>query len=303
MKFGINIAGVFSRVKNLAPLNLFTDIAILSEELGYDGFFIPDHLNLPSFNECIEPFTTLAYIAAKTEKLRLGTIVTPVPRYSPPQLAKIIAHLDHLSRGRVIPGFGAGWHPDEFYTYAPDQNWDNPSVRVRRTIEGIRLILKLWTEDNVTFNGKYYSVKNAILEPKPLQKPHPPIWSGGSGEYMLKMTAKYFDGWVPGNWSWTNSGDTKAENYGKKMRKLRSYLRKYKRDTSKFTFAVQGGITDSLELVNAYCNAGCNYYIPFIGYNTNLRITPWSGYPFCFSPDQYSDLTRKFAQEVMSSFI
>jgi len=296
MKFGMNISGVFRRDLNF-PLSLFTDTATLSEELGYDGYFIPDHYNQPRTNDCAEPFTTLAYIAAKTNRIKLGTIVNPIPRYFPPQLAKIIAHLDHLSEGRVIPGFGAGWNPDEFYTYAPQQAWESPRVRVERTIEGTRLILKLWTEEKTTFEGKYYSVKDAILEPKPLQKPHPPVWSGSSGEYMLRMTAKYFDGWMPSNWRWTNSGDTEAKNYRRRVEELRGYLREYGRDENKFTFGVQGGATDSAGLVEAYREAGCNYYIAFIG-----DYTPAQGYPFSFYPHQYLDLARRFAKEVMPSF-
>jgi alkanesulfonate monooxygenase SsuD/methylene tetrahydromethanopterin reductase-like flavin-dependent oxidoreductase (luciferase family) len=297
MKFGINISGVFPKAKNF-PLSLFIDVATLSEELGYDGFFIPDHYNLPRSNECAEPFTTLAYIAAKTEKIQLGTIVSPLPRYVPPQLAKIIAHLDHLSNGRMIPGFGAGWHPEEFYTYAPDQEWQTPSGRVGRTIEGIRLIRKLWTEEKVSFKGKYYSVKDAVLEPKPIQKPHPPIWSGGSGDYMLKMTAKYFDGWMPNNWRWTNSGDLTAKNYRKRIASLRSHLKKYGRDPETFTFGMQGGVTDSIQLVKAYRDAGCNYYIAFIGDDSPRR-----GYPFSFNPEQYLNLTKAFAKEVISAFL
>jgi len=297
MKFGINISGVFPRAKNF-PLSLFIDVATLSEELGYDGFFIPDHYNLPRSNDCTEPFTTLAYIAAKTEKIMLGTIVSPVPRYFPPQLAKIIAHLDHLSGGRVIPGFGAGWHPQEFYTYAPHQEWNAPSERVGRTIEGLRLILKLWTEEKVSFKGKYYSVKDAVLEPKPIQKPHPPVWSGGSGDYMLKMTAKYFDGWMPNNWRWTNSGDLTAKNYRKRIATLRGHLKKYGRDPEKFTFGMQGGVTDNTQLVEAYRDAGCNYYIAFIGDHS-----PERAYPFSFKPEQYLNLTRAFAKEVIPAFL
>jgi alkanesulfonate monooxygenase SsuD/methylene tetrahydromethanopterin reductase-like flavin-dependent oxidoreductase (luciferase family) len=297
MKFGINISGVFTKAKNF-PLSLFIDVATLSEELGYDGFFIPDHYNLPRSNECAEPFTTLAYIAAKTEKIKLGTIVSPLPRYFPPQLAKIITHLDHLSNGRMIPGFGAGWHPEEFYTYAPDQKWYPPSERVGRTIEGIILIRKLWTEEKVSFKGKYYSVTDAVLEPKPLQNPHPPIWSGGSGDYMLKMTAKYFDGWMPNNWIWTNSGDLTATNYSRRVATLRNHLKKYGRDPATFTFGIQGGITDNIQLVEEYRDAGCNYYIAFIGDDA-----PERGYPFSFNPDHYLTLTKTFAQEVLSPFL
>jgi alkanesulfonate monooxygenase SsuD/methylene tetrahydromethanopterin reductase-like flavin-dependent oxidoreductase (luciferase family) len=296
MKFGVNISGVFRRDLGF-PLSLFSEIAVLSEELGYDGYFIPDHYNQPRTDDCAEPFTTLAYIAAKTDRIRLGTIVNPVPRYFPPQLAKIVAHLDHLSGGRMIPGFGAGWNPHEFLTYSPQQTWDNPRTRVAQTIEGTRLILRMWTEDKVNFTGKYYSVKDAVLEPKPLQKPHPPLWSGGSGEHMLRMAAKYFDGWIPGNWTWTNSGDRNAENYAEAMQRLRGYLREYGRDESRFTFGVQGGIADPVELVEAYKKAGCNYYVAFIG-----DYTPTQGYPFSFHPEQYPGLTRKFAEDVISSF-
>jgi alkanesulfonate monooxygenase SsuD/methylene tetrahydromethanopterin reductase-like flavin-dependent oxidoreductase (luciferase family) len=296
MKFGINISGVFPKAKNF-PLRLFIDVATLAEDLGYDGFFIPDHYNLPRSNECAEPFTTLAYIAAKTTQIRLGTIVSPLPRYFPPQLAKIIAHLDHLSGGRVIPGFGAGWHPEEFYTYAPDQTWAPPSERVGRTIEGVRLIRRLWTEDKVSFQGKYYAVRDAVLEPKPLQTPHPPLWSGGSGAYMLKMTAKYFDGWMPTNWQWTNAGDVTATHYRQQVATLRRYLRQYDRDPAAFTIGIQGGVTDSIPLVEAYRDAGCNYYVAFIGDDA-----PERGYPFRFHPDQYLQLTKAFAHDVMATF-
>ncbi len=295
MKFGLNISSVFPRHKNL-PLSLFVDAAVLSEELGYDGFFVPDHYNLPRTNECIEPYTTLAYIAARTERIDLGTTVTPVPRYVPQQLAKIIAHLDHLSHGRIIPGFGAGWHPPEFHTYSPSQSYDSPGVRVAKTIEGTKLILKLWTEEKTTFKGKHYHVEDAVLEPKPIQKPHPPIWSGGSGEFMLKMTAKHFDGWIPTNWKWTNSGDTEAENYRTKIEKLKKYLEKYQRKID-FTFSILGGIEDSVELIQAYDDAGCEYYVALIG-----DYTPSEGYPFSFFPDQYLRLATRFAKEVMPCF-
>jgi len=295
MRFGINISGVFPTAKHF-PLRLFIEVATLAEDLGYDGFFIPDHYNLPRTSECVEPFTTLAYIAAKTARIGLGTIVSPLPRYVPQQLAKIIAHLDHLSGGRVIPGFGSGWHPEEFLTYAPDQTWASPAERVGRTVEGVRLIRRLWTEDRVTFQGRYYAVKDAVLEPKPLQQPHPPLWSGGSGPYMLKMTAKYFDGWMPTNWRWTNAGDVAATNYRREVATLRGYLQQYGRDAAAFTLGVQGGVTDSASLVEAYQDAGCDYYVAFIG-----DATPERGYPFSFHPDQYLQLTRAFAHNVVAA--
>lgn len=93
------------------------------ESCGYDGIFSPDHYDLPvpefPSNRLIETWTTLAYMAAKTEKVRLGTAVSPISRYVPSQLAKIIANVDILSNGRVIAGFGAGWSRGEFINYSP----------------------------------------------------------------------------------------------------------------------------------------------------------------------------------------
>lgn len=283
MKFGINLLAVMKHF----PLKLFSDMAILSEELGYDGYFMADHYNIPgSIQDCLEPFTTLSYIAARTKQINLGTMVTPIPRYFPPQLAKIVAHVDHLSEGRFILGIGAGWHPPEFNTYCHDQTFYDSSQRVKRTIEGMKLMFKLWTEKRVRFQGKYYSLKSANLEPKPFQKPHPPIWSGGSGDFMQRMAAKHFDGWVYVNWQQKNS-----EDYQKQVEKVKKYLQEFGRDLNKFTFAIQASITDSLERVETFINAGCNYYVPVVGFPSSLAA------------DQCLPATKNFANEVMASFL
>jgi len=183
MKFGVSGGRMgFSRVG---------DFAVEAERLGYDGIFLADHIeNRGSF----EPWTTLAYLAAKTTNLRLGTTVTPIPRYVPSQLAKIIANVDVLSNGRTIPGFGAGHRCNMFVNFAPDGVYPEPRVRVARYIEGLQVILKLWTKMEPSFMGKYYTLHDCDFLPKPVQKPHPPIWQGGGGPYILKMTAKYFNG-------------------------------------------------------------------------------------------------------------
>ena len=282
MKFGINLLAVMK----FFPLKLFSKLAVLSEELGYNGYFMADHYNLPGpIHECLEPFTTLAYIAAKTKKINLGTMVTPIPRYFPPQLAKIVAHVDHLSEGRIIFGIGAGWHPPEFKTYCQDQTFYDSSQLVNRTIEGMKLIFKLWTEKSVKFEGKYYSLKRANLEPKPFQKPYPPIWSGGKGDFMLKMAAKHFDGWIYVNWEQKNS-----EDYQKKVEKVKKHLQVFGRDINKFTFAIQASIADPLERVKTFVDAGCNYYVPVLGYPKQLKA------------DQCLPAAKNFAHEVMASF-
>ncbi len=124
-------------------------------------------------------------------------MVTPIPLRPPAILAKMVTTLDVISNGRVILGVGAGWSETEFRGYS---QWDKePNVRVDKTKEGLELILKLWENDHnrmpsaVSFNGKYYSADNAVLDPKPIQKPHPPLMFGGLGNRMLRLAGMYAD--------------------------------------------------------------------------------------------------------------
>lgn len=153
-------------------------VAEEADKLGFDGILMPDLYLWPKENRTLDPWITLSYLAAKTERIRLGTMVTPIPFRPPAILAKMITTLDILSGGRTALGVGAGWHKESFEAYS---EWD-PSNRVRvdKTREGIKLMIRLWTEEGpVTFQGKYYSVKNAVLQPKPIQKPHPLLIFGG----------------------------------------------------------------------------------------------------------------------------
>ncbi len=166
-----------------------------ADEAGLDFFLITDHYMTPSSNQTLDAWTVLAALATETRQVRLGTCVTPIPFRPPQLLAKIVATVDQLSNGRAILGVGAGWNKPEFDAYS---HWDEDKVRVAKTLEGIQLITKLWmSQTPVDFEGRYYSVKGAILEPKPIQQPHPPLWFGTTGAYMLRLAQRYADGWVP----------------------------------------------------------------------------------------------------------
>jgi alkanesulfonate monooxygenase len=141
-------------------------------------------------NSTLETWVTLSYLAGMTEQIRLGTLVTPIPFRPPGMLAKMISTLDILSEGRVVLGVGAGWSQPEFEGYS---EWNDPKIRVDKTEEGLELMIKLWTQDEVTFDGKYYQAKAAVLEPKPVQKPYPPLLFGGRGDRMLKLAGRYAD--------------------------------------------------------------------------------------------------------------
>jgi alkanesulfonate monooxygenase SsuD/methylene tetrahydromethanopterin reductase-like flavin-dependent oxidoreductase (luciferase family) len=151
---------------------------------------LPDHYMTLQGKDTLDSWAMLAYFAAVTDRIRLGTLVTPIPLRSPQLLAKIVSTVDVLSGGRSILGIGAGWSREEFDAYS---RWDEPGVRVEMVDEGVDLIKRLWTEETVDFEGKYYSARGAVLLPKPIQKPHPPLLFGGRGPKMLKLAGKYAD--------------------------------------------------------------------------------------------------------------
>jgi len=184
-----------------------TDQAVqLADKLGFWGAVIPDHYmwaeayGQSQKDSTLESWIALTYLAAKTQKIKLGTIVTPIPFRPPAMLAKMVATMDVLSSGRAILGVGAGWSQTEFEGYS---TWDDSKTRVDKTQEGVELILQLWQKPQVDFKGKYYHAKGAILDPKPVQKPHPPLMFGGVGTRMLRLAGFMgdfaFAFWMLGN--------------------------------------------------------------------------------------------------------
>ena len=198
MKFGIhNPSFIFPQ----GSPYIFEDLkqkAQWAEAHGFVWFDIMDHMIqiAPGVGQADDPFmegwTTLAALAAVTEKIRLGTMVTSVSYRNPALLAKMSATVDIISRGRLTLGIGAGWYDTEYEEYG----WDFlPGVtRLHQLEEAVQLITAMWTQPRANFSGRYFHIKDAILEPKPLQKPHPPILIGGSGEKLtLRIVARYAD--------------------------------------------------------------------------------------------------------------
>jgi alkanesulfonate monooxygenase SsuD/methylene tetrahydromethanopterin reductase-like flavin-dependent oxidoreductase (luciferase family) len=141
-----------------------------ADKLGFWGFVMPDHYMWGpdrGGDSTLETWIALTYVAAKTEQLHLGTLVTPIPFRPPAMLAKELSTLDVISGGRVLVGVGAGWSETEFRGHSV---WDEPKVRVDKTLEGLELILKLWgSHEKVDWKGKYYSTSGAVLEPRPVK--------------------------------------------------------------------------------------------------------------------------------------
>jgi F420-dependent oxidoreductase-like protein len=167
-----------------------------AEELGYGSAWLYDHFYAlgGKTQPCLEAWTTLAALAAVTKRLKIGTMVTCVNYRQPSLLAKMATTLDVVSSGRLILGIGAGWHEEEYRAYGyefPDQ-----ATRMRQLKEALIVIRKLWTEDPASFEGRFYSIRNAICLPKPVQKPRPKILVGiNRGKKTLPYLAvKYADG-------------------------------------------------------------------------------------------------------------
>jgi probable F420-dependent oxidoreductase len=193
MKFGIAVPnfGLYANREQIL------EISALAEELRYDSLWVSDHIVIPASHKVFgdtfhDPLVTLAYIAAVTDKLELGTSVMVLPYRNPLVLGKMVSTLDTLSRGRVILGVGTGWIEGEFEALGVNYKSRGPV-----TDEYIEIMKELWTSEKPEYNGKYLEFSNIKFLPKPERKPHPPIWVGGESAGAMKRAVKYGDGWHP----------------------------------------------------------------------------------------------------------
>jgi len=188
------------REKNSSsPLDRVRDIVLESERLGYDSVWLDDHMMVQK-RPILECWTLLSALSTLTSTIRLGTMVLSSSFRNPAILAKMAATFDVISNGRLELGIGAGVQEDEHRAYGI--TFPRSSSRINRMKEVVEIIKKMWTEEKTSYGGKYYKTKDAVCEPKPLQKPHPPITIGGSGEKLtLKVTAQHADrfdwGYIP----------------------------------------------------------------------------------------------------------
>ncbi len=197
MRFGIQINPYFDGPSG----NVWDAVAAASrvvDRTGFDSLWVYDHLlyeggysGHPVTEPVMEAFTILGAIAAITDRVRLGQLVLGTPYRNPALTAKMATTLDLISHGRSILGIGAGWHKREYEAYGYG-SWEETPVRMRRLEEAIRLIRAFWTERPASFSGRYYQLQAAMENPAPVQKPHPPILIGGSGEVVtLRLVAQH----------------------------------------------------------------------------------------------------------------
>lgn len=201
MKFGLQhpVFGFDYRNRDTSQIvDSLKNLVTRAENRGFDSFWVMDHFHQIPFvgkpeEPMLESWTTISVLAGITTKIKLGTLMTGIIYRHPSILAKIGATLDVLSKGRLFMGIGAAWNEEESSAYGIPF----PPVKERflRLEEAIQIIRKMWTEEpSASYNGQYYQIKNAFCNPKPIQKPSPPIMVGGSGERQtLRIVAKYAD--------------------------------------------------------------------------------------------------------------
>jgi probable F420-dependent oxidoreductase len=158
-----------------------------AEELGYESAWAQEQTLSPAPQ--LSPIEAMTYAAAVTSRMRLGCVVFVSTLHSPVHLAKSLATLDQLSKGRIDVGVGTGGPRRPFAAFGVE-----PSRYVARFTEGVQLMKALWTRDRVTFDGEFWQLKDATMEPKPAQKPHPPLWFGAAGPTALRRAVRLGDG-------------------------------------------------------------------------------------------------------------
>jgi probable F420-dependent oxidoreductase len=196
-----------------------------AETLGYDSLWLQERI-LGGFT-MLEPVSLLCYVAATTTKLRLGASVILLTLRNPIQLAKSYSTLDCMSGGRAILGIGLGGghlgSHEEIFGYSREK-------RVARFVEAVQVMKLLWTEPRASFHGTFWNFEDVSMEPKPLQKPHLPVWFGGHHENALRRAVKHGNGWM-------GAGSSSASAFVRESGMIRRFLDEAKRDPSAFAIA------------------------------------------------------------------
>jgi len=169
------------------------EIATLAESLGFDSLWVYDHFHnvpRPAHETVFECWSTIAAISQRTSRIRLGQMVGCNSYRNPALLAKVTSTIDVMSGGRLEWGIGAGWYENEYRAYGYD--FPKPKDRIGMLRESVEIVLSMWTESETTYKGKYYELSRANCDPKPVQKPTPPVWVGGGGEQLtLRVVAQH----------------------------------------------------------------------------------------------------------------
>jgi probable F420-dependent oxidoreductase len=259
MEYGIFI---FATDKAMSVLELAPDV----EEHGFDSFWLPEHIHIPVRREtpfpgtpdgslpdpyfrCQDPFVLLAGVAATTSTLKIGTGICLVSQHDPIDLAKRVASLDQLSKGRFLFGIGAGWLREEMEPMGTpfEKRW-------QVTAERVTAMKALWTKDKAEFHGEHVQVPLTYSYPKPVQSPHPPIYVGAGSRWARQRVAEWADGWMPNM--------SRPDRIARGMADIRERAAALGRDPDAISTTVFGAATDDLDAYEQMGVARCIFVLP-----------------------------------------
>ncbi len=275
LRFGIKTAPQNTTYQDMLRVWLEADEVPTIEHAWLFDHFMP--LGNDPTGPCLEGWTLLSAYAALTKRLRVGLMVTGNTYRHPAVLANMAATIDIISNGRLDFGIGAGWNELEHSAYGIPLY--EPGERIKRMGEACEVFRLLWTETTPNFNGKYYQLKDAYCEPKPVQKPYPPITIGGSGEQLtLRMVAKYADIW--------NFVGGSPEVFKHKNEVLDGHCAKVERDPSTIERSIQAMVNpndmqSTITTIQSYIDLGATHIV------LNLR------------PPYPEGIAHRLAQEVI----
>lgn len=260
MKFGVALGALNAR--------LHLDATLAADALGYESVWLPEHLvftgvmsrspkpgethpPVPPTTPIYDAFAYLAFLAARTERVRVGTHVFNIGLRHPFTTARGVQTVDLLSNGRFEFGIGASWLEEEWRATELDF-----ASRGRRVDEAIEICKRLWTEPTVTHHGEFFHFDDVVFEPKPHQQPWPPILVGGESNAALRRAARLGDGWL----GMSHTFESAAARVGE----LRRLLAEHGRSDAQFEIVVGGAVTDRAD-VERWAELGV----------TRLIVSPW----------------------------
>ena len=191
-----------------------------AEELGFDSLWTQE--DITGDDPSLEPLTQLSYVAALTTRARLGVSVMVAPLRNPVQLAKALGSLDQMSHGRLTVGVGIGGRQNMYPAFGLTTD-----RRARRFVELLDVMKALWTEPQATYEGQFWQLDGVPMEPKPVQKPHPPLWFGGRHPDALRRAVRHGDGWM-------GAGSSTTATFLECVQQLKTFLEEAGRDPATF---------------------------------------------------------------------
>lgn len=256
----------------------------LIESLGFDSVWLADHFTDPVFHtgHWFESWTLLASLAVVTERIRIGTLVSSMPLRRPAVLARQALTIDHISNGRLELGLGTGGSRDPVHNMLGIEDWVG-SERVERFKDQIEVIDRLLRHDVSSYNGKFYKLNEATMNPETIQKPRPPLVIAAMGKSMLKIAAKYADTWNSfGSEDWRTPAEKILENTKKRVELMEKYCDEIGRNPEtlrrSLLFYSRHGrtILDSEEnfrnVINQYKEIGINEFIIYYPFFDSKQI-------------------------------